>query len=605
MPTHCQLLPFAQRIGRLADYFPSKKPRTFANQTRTSPLARSISTKASTLVNRLQRWTLSKVMSTLQLSIGFNRSSSPLRVALLSLVLLSSNSPAQVAPPVPSERNDTTQGLRSSEIAELQRDTLSLKVETAKIASRLDSSIDYFNIVLTVLAIFIAVGTASSLYVSFQAERREKKSFENTVKAEEGAAMRTQEHEERARTAFKVMLRGEEAAQSRATATHDQFFESSGKTLGLVNDTLTLAKEASERAAKAVLARAEQMLKDLTAHSRQLLERASGEEDRFLVSDLDMRSDLRSLARKINGFESSRLFLPEEIPMTPECLFIRGMDFHLDQAIPDAIDAWEQVAMDEDSPKALQSQAWYWIGYERNNIGNFKEAERAFKNALEGAEGNRRYELQRIRIESQFFQQTDNSSLKPIIRKLEELLEKCRSDTGDIDIKMREAVILRNLGNVASQALLDARTTGSTAEQQTLCELAERAFSDALEIVKGDKWSMFGLAEILKFRSEEGRAKALLSDVRGLVEKESIDRAEPRTKVLCRSTELICCVEVEQLHPLARVSYNYLVGELGRVDGRMTVYSQWRKRNIKKAVFQEELNEFAKRHASLILGASE
>lgn len=544
-------------------------------------------------------------MSTLQLSIGFNRSSSPLRVALLSLVLLSSNSPAQVAPPVPSERNDTTQGLRSSEIAELQRDTLSLKVETAKIASRLDSSIDYFNIVLTVLAIFIAVGTASSLYVSFQAERREKKSFENTVKAEEGAAMRTQEHEERARTAFKVMLRGEEAAQSRATATHDQFFESSGKTLGLVNDTLTLAKEASERAAKAVLARAEQMLKDLTAHSRQLLERASGEEDRFLVSDLDMRSDLRSLARKINGFESSRLFLPEEIPMTPECLFIRGMDFHLDQAIPDAIDAWEQVAMDEDSPKALQSQAWYWIGYERNNIGNFKEAERAFKNALEGAEGNRRYELQRIRIESQFFQQTDNSSLKPIIRKLEELLEKCRSDTGDIDIKMREAVILRNLGNVASQALLDARTTGSTAEQQTLCELAERAFSDALEIVKGDKWSMFGLAEILKFRSEEGRAKALLSDVRGLVEKESIDRAEPRTKVLCRSTELICCVEVEQLHPLARVSYNYLVGELGRVDGRMTVYSQWRKRNIKKAVFQEELNEFAKRHASLILGASE
>jgi hypothetical protein len=72
---------------------------------------------------------------------------------------------------------------------------------------------------------------------------------------------------------------------------------------------------------------------------------------------------------------------------------------------------------------------------------------------------------------------------------------------------------------------------------------------------------------------------------------ESVQREEPRTKVLARTTELICCLRVPELRPEAAGIRSLVLQDLGRVDSRLTVYSQMQRRNVEKVVFQADLDE--------------
>ena len=67
--------------------------------------------------------------------------------------------------------------------------------------------------------------------------------------------------EARLQEAHRVALTGESASQTRAEEAHVTFLDSSQRTLSLVNDTLELAKEASEQAAHTMEARVEASLR--------------------------------------------------------------------------------------------------------------------------------------------------------------------------------------------------------------------------------------------------------------------------------------------------------------------------------------------------------
>lgn len=71
-------------------------------------------------------------------------------------------------------------------------------------------------------------------------------------------------------------------------------------------------------------------------------------------------------------------------------------------------------------------------------------------------------------------------------------------------------------------------------------------------------------------------------------------REEPRTKVLARTTELICCFCVPRLNIEAPGIRSLVLQELGRVDERLTVYSQVQKSNVTKPEFQDDLDELMK-----------
>jgi tetratricopeptide (TPR) repeat protein len=391
--------------------------------------------------------------------------------------------------------------------------------------------------------------------------------------------------------AFGLSVAGERASQARAAEIHQTFFSASIETLDLVNGTLGLAKDASDRAANAIQRKAEASLVEIDRAARRLISQVPEQDDRAIVSEQIRRSEVISLAHKIAGFEVNRFILPTDLPLTPACLFIRGMQFHLEQRFEEALDCWDGVALDSRTEDRLRSTAWYWIGYERNNLGQFAAAEQSFDQARSTASGARLYELRRIQLESRFFNKSKESAAD-LIGPYEDLLRAVAQEGSDEHIEAVRVKILATLGNVQHRAGEDALEAGNMAVAAVHFRAALKAFEHA-EAAK-DRWAGFGLAEAAFRLQDLDRAYSLF---RGPVRRRAVDeylnRVEPRTRVLARTTELLCCIRVPDLEDEVPTTFNNVVEALGQVDERLTVYSQIQRRNITIAEFRQDLASLA------------
>ena len=355
-----------------------------------------------------------------------------------------------------------------------------------------------------------------------------------------------------------------------------------------MNATLNLAKEASERAAKIIEKKARATVEELDMESKSLLESVPAHKDRALIENPGRRSDLRSLAHKITGFEINRFVLPEDIQLTPHCLFIKGMDCHLNQQYKDAIDNWKAVALAPNSPDSIRSLAYYWIGYEQNNLNQFDEAEQSFENALRYATGVRRFELQRIYFETRFFNKARYQA-QSVIAPLKGLLVDISDESASEERDERRTKIVVTLGNVTSQTGRELARAGRSEEARAMLMEARELFR---QVAEQDKWALFGYAETsYELGETEEAIDVFRSRVRAQAQNESVQREEPRTKVLARTTELICCLWVPEFNDEIAGIRSLVLQELGRVDERLTVYSQVQKRNVGKTEFQKDLEE--------------
>jgi tetratricopeptide (TPR) repeat protein len=264
---------------------------------------------------------------------------------------IDSRTPLRQPPP-----NSSTPSQIDIRIHDLEREVDSLKTLLTGVAG--------------ILAVILTLGTGASLLNLYRSDRR------------------TEE-------AHRLGIAGEEKSQSRATDIHHSFLEGSKTTLELVNATLTLARDASERASKVLEVKARGALEDLDKDAKHLLAKTKSN-DRALVRDPAHRSALISLAQRLEAFEINRFILPPDIKLTPPCLFLRGMEQHLKQHFEDALAHWDQVALNDSADPLLRALAWLWIGYEYNNLGQFSDAVSSFENALTFASGARRFELQRM-----------------------------------------------------------------------------------------------------------------------------------------------------------------------------------------------------------------
>ena len=82
--------------------------------------------------------------------------------------------------------------------------------------------------------------------------------------------------ERRAAQLHDLAVSFETATQQRAEQVHVSFLDASQKTLTLVNDTLALAKEASERAARTMALKAHQSLDSVDENARDVLDNLRG-----------------------------------------------------------------------------------------------------------------------------------------------------------------------------------------------------------------------------------------------------------------------------------------------------------------------------------------
>jgi tetratricopeptide (TPR) repeat protein len=280
----------------------------------------------------------------------------------------------------------------------------------------------------------------------------------------------------------------------------------------------------------------------------------------------------------IAGFETNRLILPADIKLTPYCLFLRGMDYHLSQQFDEAFQAWNAVALSEETPPNLKSLAWYWIGYENNNLGKFSEAYVSFEKAMESAQGPRRWELRRIGLESKFFNKKRETA-ESLIEPFQNLLKTIEEEGGGEEVRSKRMRTLTTLGNVYWVAGNERMKTDGFDQAKAYYERAKECFQEASV---QDKWALFGLAEALYVLKLRGAEDLFENRIREQAKDEYVRREEPRTKVLARTSELICCLRVHALHPEIPGIYSQVIEALGRVDERLTVYSQLQRRNVRK-----------------------
>jgi tetratricopeptide (TPR) repeat protein len=450
-------------------------------------------------------------------------------------------------------------GSPDDDIAQLRKEMTDLRVNSAK---------EQLNIIAG-LAVLLAIFGIGPFVLGLSAERR-------------------------AREAHSLAIRGETAAQDREKQIHTSLFEGSRNTLTLVNQTLDLAKGASERAATAIQKRAVKLRDDLNREANEMLTEAQTQDDRWLISRPEQRSDLTSLATKITNFEINSFTFPDPLDLSPDCHFIRGMDFHLKQQFRDALKVWSDVAHNETAQPHRRSLAWYWIGYEQNNLGEFDKAEDSFRQAERHELGDRKFELRRIRLESRFFSKAKVSSVS-LIPEMEALVKALVVPDVTREVLRCREKVHTTFGNILFACAQDEKDHQKRDHHLKQAELHYRKVVD--EKIDDVKWSRFGLGQVL---FELGQIKEsqhifdglALTDARA----EYITRAEPRTKVLARSTELICCALVKHLKDQVKSVYGDLIVALGNVDNRLTVYSQFQKRNVKKEQFKVDLDKFLDVH---------
>ncbi|MEY2474399.1 MAG: hypothetical protein QOK28_3728 [Actinomycetota bacterium] len=429
---------------------------------------------------------------------------------------------------------------------------------------RISSTASRVNNSLTVLGTILALGGLGSIWTLFRVESR-------------------------AGASHALLMTGEQASQERSAEVHQAFLTGSKETLELVNETLKLARDASQRAAHSIEAKLRTTLASLDREAKALLAKVPSQEERGLVANQTRRSELISLAHKIGGLEVNRLILEEDLPLTPACLFVRGMEFHLIQQFEDAMDCWEQVALSESAPAELRCLAWYWIGYEQNNLAAFADAEASFGRARESVAGPLDYELQRIMLESRFFNQASYAAAQ-LVAPFEDLLATIDREPQGEEIAARRTKIVTTLGNVHHVAGDDCRLAADAKAAKTHYSEALRLFESAQT---DDKWALFGKAEALHRLGRIAPSEELYrGELRAHAINEFLNRVEWRTRTLARTTELICVARVRNASPVViDAAYNNVIEALGQVDERMTIYSQMARRNVTQAEFRESLRQ--------------
>jgi tetratricopeptide (TPR) repeat protein len=439
--------------------------------------------------------------------------------------------------------------------------------------SRVDSQGTEQTILLTFVALLLTMSAAGFVLT----DRRAREVHSLAVRGESTAQARIAE-------AHQLAMRGESASQSRAEEVHTSFLQGSVQTLSLVNETLELERIASQRAASAVEQKAREQLTTLDRSAKNLLSRVPTDDDHALVTDLAIRADLSSLARKIASFANA--LLPVDVPLTPHCQFIRGMQLHLDQHYDDAFDEWDAVTFAPETDLDLRSLTWYWIGRERGNLGQFTEAGRAFEQSLKDAPEARRYELQRLMLEMEFF---NAGSYEPpqLIEQMQRLITvtgAAETDAAERALPHMRAV----LGNMHHEVALEYREAGQLADARHHFEQCKALFVE----IRHEKWALFGLAEALWWLDEREEAEELFAnEARSFAQDEYIHRIEFRTKVLARSAELICCARASALRGEADHVFHDVLDALGRVDARMTIYSEVQRRNVDKTTFLADMQK--------------
>lgn len=217
-----------------------------------------------------------------------------------------------------------------------------------------------------------------------------------------------------------LSVSSEMSSQRRTDQSYNTFLEASQKTLNLVNDTLELAKEATDRAAHTMELKAGANLATIEAHAEDLILNIIETGDFEEVVDIpENRARLQTLASELGSLEGYLVL--QDIDLHPYSRFIKGIEQFLKDDTAGALHTLRHAAQDT-SNRQLQRFSLYWAAKLNNAVGNYDHALRLFEQAAEhiNKDGVERYELDRAHLETEFFQIADTSTASSPLARFKE-----------------------------------------------------------------------------------------------------------------------------------------------------------------------------------------
>lgn len=372
-------------------------------------------------------------------------------------------------------------------------------------------------------------------------------------------------------------------------------------TLQLINNLLQITERAAAKAAYAQFDFWSKSIETFDAECRNLITEADEKDERDIIAKpkfvervkvltegikaLDSQitsyneSTLTQFGRPDSGPDDGSTRNSQRLALTAPCLLIRGLSHHIQQNFRAAIGDWE-AALRAKGASAVIVDANYWIGYLSNTLGNFERASSHLDAAANVAPTRRKAELKRLEIETRFFALDYAQVPETLLREGDQSFEQM----APLMTPRAASSFATTMGNIS---LIAHIRTGLNSEFE-FPDRANHWFEKALTAEKKSRWARFAICQnlVVASRSLDAEAKQAVRDVVRSVGNEYQNRQEHRSKALSRITEYICMLMLNEHEELSTIAASVLY-HTSEVTAR-TLYSQFRKQNVDKAVFLRE-----------------
>jgi tetratricopeptide (TPR) repeat protein len=502
--------------------------------------------------------------------------------------------------------------------------------ELASEVDRVQKTTNSVFLPITVLIGILAAGGALGIVFSFRDQRRTSQLHELTVQ-------------------------GELATQRRAEQGYASFFEQSQTTLSLVNDTLKLAKEANEEAARTMKSKAQSRADEIEERAQRLMFDVFHEREfEVIIKDPDRLRVLETVADELRSLEG--YLSVQEVKLHHYTRFIGAIDKFINDDTEGALEALELLSQ-AGVVGELQRFTEYWLGYMLTTVGEYEEAVSRFKHdELDLDHKDPEYfQLERIIAETDFFARAKSKSKDEegsitedtrsprqrfdavfgVLERLAKLKleidtsgdDRAKTDT-QLDVARTRADIFewiaydpRHLDDPLPAAAIVAVRRGDG----SVADLHEFNTSDEWRNVEDPDrvraWALvqarqiceepternfdveFALAECLFKLGERKRADMVFDKAEHLAHEMVGEQHEQRTIASLHESLLICHVRLFGLHEREdekATSERRQVLQASRSaqeavgqlrQGRVTVFSQIQRRNISQEAFKKEIRE--------------
>ena len=194
-------------------------------------------------------------------------------------------------------------------------------------------------------------------------------------------------------------------SQRRTEQSYASFFEQSQTTLALVNDTLKLAKDATDQAAHSMKGKAEAQIGAIEERAEDLMQRAFKEADfEILVYEPGYRGELHVIGDELRSLEGYLTLQDIELPRYTK--FIKALDRFLLDDTEGALNALRRASQSEPGSH-LRRFTLFWLGYMYTTVGDYEVAARTFEDDEVGLkeDDSERFQLECIIAETRFFEE--------------------------------------------------------------------------------------------------------------------------------------------------------------------------------------------------------